>query len=125
MPFEMITMLGSTVLGGVMSIWSQSIKAKQEEEANKKNEKDEKLSEEKIKEIKGSAIEELKNSIKEPIIISLIAFLFSIPQIDNLFLSTKSNMLVNDTGNITVISLLIKALLVGILYYVVKKYDIV
>ena len=27
MPFEMITMLGSTVLGGVMSIWSQSIKA--------------------------------------------------------------------------------------------------
>ena len=32
MPFEMITMLGSTVLGGVMSIWSQSIKAKQAEE---------------------------------------------------------------------------------------------
>ena len=28
-PFEMITMLGSTVLGGVMSIWSQRIKAKQ------------------------------------------------------------------------------------------------
>jgi hypothetical protein len=32
MPFEMITMLGSTVLGGVMSIWSQSIKAKREEQ---------------------------------------------------------------------------------------------
>ena len=31
-PFEMITMLGSTVLGGVMSIWSQSIKAKQEQQ---------------------------------------------------------------------------------------------
>ena len=31
-PFEMITMLGSTVLGGVMSIWSQSIKAKQAEQ---------------------------------------------------------------------------------------------
>ena len=28
----MITMLGSTVLGGVMSIWSQSIKAKQAEQ---------------------------------------------------------------------------------------------
>ena len=28
----MITMLGSTVLGGVMSIWSQSIKAKREEQ---------------------------------------------------------------------------------------------
>ena len=28
----MITMLGSTVLGGVMSIWSQSIKAKQSEQ---------------------------------------------------------------------------------------------
>ena len=32
MPFEMITMLGSTVLGGVMSIWSLSIKAKQSEQ---------------------------------------------------------------------------------------------
>ena len=32
MPFEMITMLDSTVLGGVMSIWSQSIKAKQAEQ---------------------------------------------------------------------------------------------
>ena len=32
MPFEMITMLGSTVLGGVMSIWSQKIKAKQAEQ---------------------------------------------------------------------------------------------
>ncbi len=31
-PFEMITMLGSTVLGGVMSIWSQKIKAKQDEQ---------------------------------------------------------------------------------------------
>ena len=29
MPFEMITMLGSTVLGGIMSIWSQNIKAQQ------------------------------------------------------------------------------------------------
>ena len=32
MAFEMITMLGSTVLGGLMSIWSQSIKAKQAEQ---------------------------------------------------------------------------------------------
>ena len=29
LPVEMITMLGSSVLGGVMSIWGQSIKAKQ------------------------------------------------------------------------------------------------
>ena len=29
LPLELITMLGSTVLGGVMSIWGQSIKAKQ------------------------------------------------------------------------------------------------
>ena len=28
-PFEIITMLGSTLLGGIMSLWSQSIKAKQ------------------------------------------------------------------------------------------------
>ena len=32
LPVEMITMLGSSLLGGVMSIWSQSIKAKQEEQ---------------------------------------------------------------------------------------------
>ena len=32
LPVEMITMLGSSLRGGVMSIWSQSIKAKQEEQ---------------------------------------------------------------------------------------------
>jgi|TARA_R100001591_G_scaffold24820_1_gene34912 hypothetical protein len=31
-PFEIITMLGSTVLGGVMSIWADSRKAKAEEQ---------------------------------------------------------------------------------------------
>ena len=30
LPVEMITMLGSSVLGGVMSVWGQSIKAKQD-----------------------------------------------------------------------------------------------
>ena len=32
LPVEMITMLGSSILGGVMSVWSQSIKAKQDEQ---------------------------------------------------------------------------------------------
>ena len=32
LPVEMITMLGSSVLGGFMSLWSQSIKAKQDEQ---------------------------------------------------------------------------------------------
>jgi hypothetical protein len=32
-PFEIITMLGSTILGGLMSLWSQSIKAKQAQQA--------------------------------------------------------------------------------------------
>jgi hypothetical protein len=31
MPLELVTMLGSTVLGGVMSMWGQSMKAKQEQ----------------------------------------------------------------------------------------------
>ena len=29
LPLELVTMLGSTVLGGVMSVWGQSIKAKE------------------------------------------------------------------------------------------------
>lgn len=32
LPLELITMLGSTVLGGVMSIWGQRIKAQQEQQ---------------------------------------------------------------------------------------------
>ena len=32
LPVEMITMLGSSILGGVMTIWGQSIKAKQAEQ---------------------------------------------------------------------------------------------
>ena len=31
LPLELITMLGSTVLGGVMSVWGQSIKARAEQ----------------------------------------------------------------------------------------------
>jgi hypothetical protein len=31
-PFEIITMLGSTLLSGVLSLWSQRMKAKQEEQ---------------------------------------------------------------------------------------------
>ena len=31
LPLELITMLGSTVLGGVMSVWGQSLKAKAEQ----------------------------------------------------------------------------------------------
>ena len=29
-PLELVTMLGSSVLGGVMTIWSQNMKSKQE-----------------------------------------------------------------------------------------------
>jgi hypothetical protein len=32
-PLELVTMLGSTLLGGVMQIWSQSLKAKQQAQA--------------------------------------------------------------------------------------------
>lgn len=32
LPLELITMLGSTILGGVMTIWGQSIKAKAEQQ---------------------------------------------------------------------------------------------
>ena len=32
LPVEMITMLGSSLLGGFMTLWGQSIKAKQEEQ---------------------------------------------------------------------------------------------
>lgn len=32
LPVEMITMLGSSLLGGFMSLWSQSIKAKQDQQ---------------------------------------------------------------------------------------------
>ena len=31
-PFEIITMLGSTLLSGLLSLWSQRMKAKQEEQ---------------------------------------------------------------------------------------------
>tara|TARA_Y100001958_G_C21243953_1_gene572975 strand:- start:1433 stop:2131 length:699 start_codon:yes stop_codon:yes gene_type:complete len=85
---------------------------------------DEKLTEEKIKEIKGSVIDDLKNSIKEPILISLVAFILSLPQINKLFLLSKTNILVNDNGELTLFTLMLKGLLVGIIYFCVKKYKI-
>ena len=91
----------------------------------KKQKNDNQLSEEKIKEIKGSVINDLKKSVKEPILISLIAFILSLPQIDKLFLLTKTNILVNDNGDLTIISLIVRALLIGLIYFIVKKYNII
>ena len=83
------------------------------------------LTEEKIKEIKGGVITDLKNSVKEPILISLVAFILSLPQINKLFLLSKTTILITDNGDLTIFSLIIKALLVGIIYFTVKKYNII
>ena len=83
------------------------------------------LNNNKIKEIENNVIEQLKNKIKEPLLISLIAFIFSIPQINKLFELTKINLLINEDGTITILSVLIKSILIGVIYFLIKKYNLI
>ena len=40
-------------------------------------------------------------------------------------LLSKTTILITDNGDLTIFSLIIKALLVGIIYFTVKKYNII
>jgi len=106
----------------------RNIKMKQMEQMENKMEnkmENNELNNDKIKEIKNNAIEELKNKIKEPILITLITFLFSLPHVNKLFLLTKTKIFINEDGTITILSVLIKSILIGILYFLIKKYNLI
>lgn len=69
-----------------------------------------------------STMDLLKYELKDPTIITLISFVMMLPQTNGLFKLLKSKFFVSEDGSLTVQSLLIKALLVGVIYFIIKKF---
>jgi hypothetical protein len=69
-----------------------------------------------------SMIDKLKKDVKDPIIVAIISLIFMLPQSNNLITGLNINFLINADRSINIYGLIIKALLVGIIYFFMKKY---
>ena len=64
-------------------------------------------------------LENIKTESKSILVIIVLAVLFNLDQVDNLF-KAQTNLFVSENGSLNMQAILVKALLIGILYYVVK-----
>ncbi|MBD23883.1 MAG: hypothetical protein CMG46_02605 [Candidatus Marinimicrobia bacterium] len=72
--------------------------------------------------IEESISDKIKQEFKLPLIVVILTFIFILPQSNVIFKLIPSTLLINETGMITTTAIFIKALLVGILYYIAKSY---
>ena len=72
--------------------------------------------------IEESISDKIKQELKLPLIVVILTFIFILPQSNVIFKLIPSTLLINETGMITTTAIFIKALLVGILYYIAKSY---
>jgi len=79
------------------------------------------LEEDKKKE-NDSIIDKLKVDLKDPAIVSIIAFVLLMPQSDSIITMTKLEFLLNVDGTVGTYGYFIKALIVGLLFYLYSKY---
>ena len=68
-----------------------------------------------------SLVNKLKKDIKEPIIVSFLILFALLPQTDILVTFTKISTLFTETG-LTTVGMLIKSIILGIVFFVIKKY---
>jgi len=92
----------------------QMMKQQKEPEEDKKEDK---------KEDKESIIDKLKVDLKDPAIVSIIAFILLMPQSDSIITMTKLEFLLNADGSISIYGYFIKALVAGLLFYLFTKYS--
>jgi hypothetical protein len=64
-------------------------------------------------------LENIKTESKSILVIIVLAFVFNLDQVDNLF-KAQANLFVSENGSLNMQALLVKALVIGILYYVIK-----
>ena len=64
-------------------------------------------------------LENIKSESKSILVIIVLAAVFNLEQVDNLF-KAQANLFVSENGSLNMQAILVKALLIGILYYVVK-----
>ena len=65
-------------------------------------------------------LENIKNESKNIMVVIFLCILFNIDQIDSIFKS--QTMFMNDTGGLNMQAVFFKALLIGIVFYIIKTY---
>ena len=60
--------------------------------------------------------------LKQPLIIIVLYCLLNIKQVDNVFKLKNIKYLVNETGELTFVSVVIKAVILALLYYLIKLF---
>jgi hypothetical protein len=67
-------------------------------------------------------LDKVKKDVKSPLIVSILYMLLCMPQINNLIKSLEISFILDESGELNIYALVIKALVVGILYYFINKY---
>ena len=75
---------------------------------------------EKVEEL--SMTDKIKRDIREPGIVMFLTLMMLLPQTNSILTSTKLSLFLNADGSISIYGLMIKALLAGIFFFLVKKY---
>ena len=75
---------------------------------------------EKVEEL--SMTDKIKRDIREPGIVMFLTLIMLLPQTNGILTSTKLSLFLNADGSISIYGLMIKALLAGIFFFLVKKY---
>ena len=101
----------------------QMMKQQQELNNDKKEDKKADKKQDKKEEDKESIIDKLKVDLKDPAIVSIIAFILLMPQSDSIISMTKIEFLLNADGSISIYGYFIKALVAGLLFYLFTKYS--
>jgi len=81
---------------------------------------EEQMKKEKVEEL--SMVDKIKRDIREPSIVMFLTLLMLLPQTNGILTSTKLSLFLNADGSISLYGLMVKALIAGILYFVIKKY---
>jgi len=62
------------------------------------------------------------NEIKSPLLVLILFVIMNTNGVDNIFANSNSNIFVDNSGKITFLSVLIKAVLVSLLFYITKLF---
>ena len=69
----------------------------------------------------GDIIENIKKEAKGIILVILLSIVLNLEQVDNLF-KMQPGLFVSESGSINMQGILIKSLIIGVIYYLVKSY---
>ena len=69
-----------------------------------------------------STIDKLKQDLRDPAIVAIISLIFMLPQSNSLITGLNVGFFLNADSSVNMYGLIIKALIVGIIYFFVKKY---